>query len=121
MQVAAVVRRTLPRALPALLALACALPAAGQDGGPPDDATELEPITVTAPVSPLDRSLHLLRLLVDRSAPCLGCDAVLARSEPFRMTVLEYLLSPPDQVDEATRTAREVKLQDSPDLEYLRP
>lgn len=118
MQVAAAVRPALSLGVPALLALACALPAAGQESGAP---TELEPMTVTAPVDPLDRSLLLLRLLVEKSAPCLGCDAVLAQREAFPETALEYLLLPADRIDEATRTARDVKLQDSPDLEYLRP
>jgi hypothetical protein len=129
MQVAAAVKRILLRGVPAILALALALPAVAEEPGVPDAATglatdlgtDLEPMTVTAPANPLDRSLHLLRLLVDKSAPCLGCDAVLARREPFPATVLEYLLLPADRIDEATRTARDIKLQDSRDLEYLRP
>lgn len=121
MQGVAAVKRILPLGAAALLALAGSLPSAAQDPGAADAATELEPLTVIAPVNPLDRSLHLLRLLVAKSAPCLGCDAVLAQREEFPATVLEYLLLPADQVDEATRVARDVKLQDSPDLEYLRP
>lgn len=113
---------TLPRlAATALAVLACAAGA-----GPPetdDEAVVLEPLVVREPVAPLDRSMHLLRLLVQRSAPCLGCDAVLVeRRRPAAVSMLEYLLlpAPPPEVDEATRQARDIKLQDSPDLDYLR-
>lgn len=98
------------------LALAPAVPA--QE---PAD-TELEPITVTAPPRPpWERSDELLRLLVEKTAPCLGCNAVVRPSaRPVMTTLQDYLLQPADRVDEATTVARQVKLQDSPDLQYLR-
>ena len=100
------------------LALA-AVPAYAQDGT--DPATELDPITVTAPVAPLDRSLHLLRLLVAQSAPCLGCDAVLTQP-PATARLLGYLLaSEPPAVSQDDLLLLDIKLKDSPDLEYLRP
>ena len=111
-------------ALCSILALA-ALPAAFvvRADDPPATAVEFEPLTVTAPVEPLDRSLQMLRLLVEQSAPCLGCDAVLQPRTSRTVDFLSYLLLPaePPQVDEATRLAHEIKLQDSPDLDYLRP
>lgn len=100
----------------AMLAAVLALRATAQE---PEPVT-LEPLTVTAPVAPLDRSLYLLRLLVEQTTPCLGCDAVLVAREPAALKLLDYLLFPPDRLDEAARLAREIKLQDSPDLEYLR-
>lgn len=110
-------RITLGTVLPALaLAGAAAIRAQDPAAGP---ATELPPLTVTAPIAPLDRSRQLLRLLVEKSAPCLGCDAVL-RPAARPLTLQDYLLQPADRVDEATRVARDVKLQDSPDLQYLR-
>lgn len=95
--------------------------AAAQDT--PQDPVELESITVIAPQRPLDRSLELLRILVEQSTPCLGCDAVLRQPRSRTASLLGYLLLPgePPQVDEATRLAHEIKLQDSPDLDYLRP
>jgi hypothetical protein len=104
----------------ALAAVLCiwVLVARAQDG--PEAATELEPVTVIAPIPPLDRSRHLLRLLVEKSAPCLGCDAA-GTARDAQAELLQYLLaSTPPEVDEATRLAFEVKLQDSPDLQYLR-
>lgn len=96
---------------------ALVIPAAAGVG---DEApTVLDPVEVTAPVTPLDRSLYLLRLLVEQSAPCLGCDAAAAGRVPA-LPVLDYLMLPADRVDEVTRLARDVKLQDSRDLEYLR-
>lgn len=87
-----------------------------------DSQTDLEPITVTAPVSPLDRQQQLLRILVERSTPCLGCDAVLRQSPPApTVAFLHQLLAhpSPNDVDAATRLASDVRLHDSPDLEYL--
>jgi len=112
-----------PRCLWALpLALAAAVfPAFAED--PAEPPVELETVTVTAPVPPLDRSQRLLRILVEQSTPCLGCDAVLRERRSPAVSLLSDLLLPvePPQVDEATRLAKDVKLQDSPDLEYLRP
>lgn len=112
------------RSLTALLALLAFAAGAQAPADPADSAVKLDPITVTGATEPLDRSLHLLRLLVDQSAPCLGCDAVLRikARPPVALTVLEFLLLPtePPVVDEATRLARDIKLQDSPDLDSLR-
>lgn len=84
--------------------------------------TELEPMTVIAPARPSwERSSELLRLMVEKSSPCLGCDAVVRpAAQPVMTTLQDYLLQPAHQVDEATTLARQVKLQDSPDLQYLR-
>jgi hypothetical protein len=102
------------------LALVVSTAAARQPADP--DAAELEPITVTAPVAPLDRSLYLLRLLVAQSAPCLGCDAVLADRRTPAARLLSYLLeSEPPEPTEADLLMFEIKVKDSPDLEYLRP
>ena len=87
------------------------------------DRTELEPITVTGSTPPLDRSLKLLRIMVEQSTPCLGCDAVLRESRPApTTTLLRYLLAhpSPNDVDAATKLASDVKLHDAPDLEYLK-
>jgi hypothetical protein len=101
--------------LAGLGAFAAGVPAAGDPGSAP----ELEPVTVIAPAAPLDRSLQLLRALVRDSTPCLGCDAApLPAREPALLELL--LASEPPQPDEATRLQREIKLKDSPDLEYLR-
>ena len=101
--------------------LALAGPAMAQEPAT-DEATELEPMSVIAPVSPLDRSLYLLRLLVEQSAPCLGCDAVLASRRAPSERVLSYLLeSEPPEPSEADLLMFEIKVKDSPDLEYLRP
>ena len=102
-----------------LCALALAAPVAALAD---QDAVELEPLTVTAPVNALDRSQRLLRLLIERSAPCLGCDAVLVRSpEPRTVTLLKYLLLPavPPDVDEAARLA--AYLRHDHELEFLEP
>lgn len=84
--------------------------------------TELETLTVTAPARPSwERSSELLRLMVEKSSPCLGCDAVMRpEAQPVMATLQDYLLQPAHQVDEVTTLARHVKLQDSPDLQYLR-
>lgn len=87
-----------------------------------EDAVELEPLTVTAPVSPLDQSQRLLRLLIERTAPCLGCDAVLARSPESRtVKLLKFLLLPavPPEVDESARLA--AYLRHDHELEFLEP
>jgi hypothetical protein len=113
--------RAIPRFsfLAAVAAATLALAAAAQD---PDTVT-LDPVVVTAPAAPLDRSLYLLRIMVGQSTPCLGCDAVLVERPWAMRTLLDYLLwpGPPPEVDESTRMARQIKLQDSPDLDYLRP
>jgi hypothetical protein len=84
----------------------------------------LEPMTVTAPVPPLDRSLQLLRELAKKSTPCLGCDAVLAVAQPAPgMSLLQYLFAShrsPNEVDAATKQAADAKLHDAPDLDYLK-
>jgi hypothetical protein len=105
----------------AIVALATA-PVLAQDTAAPE-TTELDPITVTAPAAPLDRSLNLLRLLVAQSAPCLGCDAVLAPVQPpATARLLGYLLaSEPPAVSQHDLLLLDIKLKDSPDLEYLRP
>lgn len=103
-----------------MLALALATPAFAQ--GPAEEAIELEPLTVTAPVSPLDRSLHLLRLLVEQSAPCLGCDAAVAARDPARARLLSYLLhSEPPAPAAGELLLFDLKVKDSPELEFLRP
>jgi hypothetical protein len=99
------------------LALAGTAPAFAQSQDP-EDALLLEPLTVTAPVAPLDRSLHLLRLLVAQSTPCLGCDAAPVRSN----ALLDYLLaSEPPAVSETDLLLLDLKVKDSPELEFLRP
>jgi len=112
------------RSIGAALALLASVAGAQPGTQPGDEPIALDPITVTGTVEPLDRSMHLLRLLVDQSAPCLGCDAVLQLQArpPMARTVLDFLLLPaePPPVDEATRLARDIKLRDSPDLDYLR-
>jgi hypothetical protein len=101
---------------PLLLALGASPAVLAQ---PPADDTELEPMTVTAPPRPSwDRTDRQLRLMLDKSSPCLGCDA--ARAGPAALGWQDYLLQPVGEVDEATTLARHVKLQDSPDLQYLR-
>ena len=68
---------------------------------------------------PGDRYSGMLKMAEDLRA----CDAVLRERRPPATSLLSYLLLPaePPQVDEATRLALDIKLQDSPDLEYLRP
>ena len=100
------------------IALAFA-PATAAQQPAPETATEFEPVIVTAPARPSwERSDELLRLLVEKSAPCLGCDTVV-RARPATLTLQDYLLRPAGSVDEAATLARHVKLQDSPDLQYL--
>jgi hypothetical protein len=111
----------LPGCIPAVLIAISGFASASE---PPDPAVfELEPIVVTPDRAPLDEPSRLLRILVEQSAPCLGCDAVLARPPRPGVALLQYLLMPtaPPDVDEAARVALEVKLHDAPDLEYLRP
>jgi hypothetical protein len=101
---------------PLLLALGAAPAALSQA---PAGDTELEPMTVTAPARPSwDRTDRQLRLMVEKASPCLGCDAV--RAQPAALGWQDYLLQPAGEVDEATTLVRHVKLQDSPDLQYLR-
>jgi hypothetical protein len=87
------------------------------DEAPP---VELENLRVTARPAPLDAQRELLRQLVDRSAPCLGCD--VARRDASRAQRLRQMLfgTPPPEPDEAQLAAFEVKLKEAPDLEYLR-
>lgn len=108
----------------AIGALALVAPAMAQVDKPAEAAVPLDPIIVTGRVAPLDRSQYLLRILVEQSAPCLGCDAVLVqRRAPAVVRLLNYLLMPaePPPVTEADRLAFDIKLQDSPELEFLRP
>lgn len=106
--------------------VAAVLLQAGLAAAPASDEApiELEPLIVHAFPLPLDEQALLLRLLILRSTPCLGCDAVLREPRPSRAAmVLRYLLVPgvPPQTDEAARLALDLKVLDSPDLEYLRP
>lgn len=55
-----------------LLALATPGPAVAQ---PAEDAVELESITVTPQINPLDASMERLRNMME-DAPCLGCGPV---------------------------------------------
>lgn len=91
---------------------------------PPGEIVVLEPLSATPRADALYEGDALLRALLSRSTPCLGCDA-RARPEPRSLAgeLLHYLLLPaiPAEPDEASRLAFEIKLQDSPDLEYLRP
>jgi len=108
--------------LTAALVLSAGLTA--QAAEPPEDPVSLEPMIVMAPIAPLDRSLILLRLLVERSTPCLGCDAVLRTPRaPAAARLLSYLLMPtePPPVGDSERLLFEIKLADSPELEFLRP
>lgn len=110
---------TLTAALLLQAGLAAAEPPAANEA-----PTELEPLIVYPSTLPLDEPARLLRLLVLRSTPCLGCDAVLRQPTPSPAAVLlQYLLvpSPPPEVDESRRLALDLKLQDAPDLDYLRP
>jgi len=108
----------------AIGALALAATAIAQADKPAEGTVPLDTITVTGRAPPLDRSLYLLRILVEQSAPCLGCDAVLQQARtPPAIRLLNYLLMPaePPPVSEAERLAFEIKLKDSPELEFLRP
>lgn len=96
--------------------LAAQLPAADE----PVPAT-LPPMTVIAPDDPLERSMQLLHILVDTSAPCLGCDAVPVGARGPNLLELLLPTTEPAQPDAAARLAVDIKLIDSPDLEYLQP
>ena len=121
------VMRTLPGILirgaaVGLLALTATALALAQE--PADPPTPLDPVTVTGRAAPLDRSLHMLRILVEQSAPCLGCDVIVRQAaRPTALRLLSYMLLPaePPPVTEAERLALEIKLKDSPELEFLRP
>ena len=90
---------------------------------PADEPVLLEPVTVTGRAAPLNRSLHMLRILVEQSAPCLGCDVIVRQAaRPAALRLLSYMLLPaePPPVTEAERLAFEIKVKDSPELEFLR-
>lgn len=114
-----VMNRTFIPSLLITLAFASASPA---QHPATENATELEPVTVTAPPTPSwERDARQLRLRIDKSTPCFGCDTVARpQARPVYLTLQDYLLRPVGQVDEGTTLARHVKLQDSPDLQYLR-
>lgn len=112
--------KTLPACCAVALAAVISPPLTPQEPSP----ETLEPVVVTAPVPEFDRSLHLLRLLVARSAPCLGCDAVRAPpSEAAAAELLRYLLLPavPTPPSETERLLFDIKVADSPELDFLRP
>lgn len=115
---------------PALCLLTAAALAAGaaavadEPAAPAADATPLDTVVVHPPRETLDDSLRLLRLLVEQSAPCLGCDAVLTPERDAPATaLLKYLLwpTPPPDVDEGRRLLMDLRTQDDRTLEYLRP
>jgi hypothetical protein len=81
-----------------------------------DGAVVLEDMTITPSPAPLDASLVLLRKLLERSAPCMGCDAVLLpRREDPALTLVKYLFLPstPPVPDDAARLASEARRANS--------
>lgn len=74
------------------------------DGVADGDATLLDPIEITAPVPAIDAELWRLKLLLEATTPCLGCDA---DALPTRENILAglvrfmFLASEPPPMDEA--------------------
>ena len=103
-------------------ALLLVAPALAQSPAGEDDATALEPLVVTPGSG--ESEAELLRALLERSAPCLGCDArpAAAPRQPVA-DLLGYLLLPatPPEPDAASRISFREKARDAPDLRYLEP
>lgn len=98
---------------------------ADEPAAPPGESpAQLETIVVHPLTPPLDESRRLLRLLVESSSPCLGCDAVLVPAhESPALSLLKYMLvpTPPPEMDEGARLLMDLRTSDDRTLEYLRP
>lgn len=109
-------------ALALLLVATAALHAEEGDG---EAAVLLDPITITEPVQPLDAPLWRLKLLLDATTPCLGCDANVAPTRENLLTgLVRFLLLPaePPPRDEARRALSAVRCASAgPESEFRCP
>lgn len=89
------------------------------------DSVELDPLVITAPVAPLDRELQRLRLMLDVTTPCLGCEAQSVSTRETIVTgLIRFMLFPaePPPRDEARQVLGTVRCaQAGPGLENFCP
>lgn len=108
-----------------LLAASVGVPSAESRDGYEEaapDSVQLEDIVVTARPNPLDAAMLRLRVLLDTSTPCLGCDANAAPTrENVVMGLVRFVLLPsvPPEPDEAERVLAGLRCaQAGPGMDY---
>jgi hypothetical protein len=88
-----------------------------------DAALQLDPITVTPWINPLDEELLRLRRMLDAGAPCLGCDATAIKAQDSAAeSIMKYILLPtaPLEPTEADKMGAAVRCQESgPEMDFL--
>lgn len=101
----------------ATLAAAAEPPSGGTGADTGDEPVRLDELTVTGRPDPLLAQQRRLRMLLDTSAPCLGCDArATASREGVLAGILRFVLLPaiPAEPDAAHWLAAEAQCADAP-------